>query len=131
MSGYSEQVIPIVVTLFGSLLTVDFLYSFITQRRDILVAIFVLVYGLFYNAKKYVAQSLYPVASGTTTRTDPRRASLITLCSLGMNITAIVATRLFFDMFMSARGKTSLVWWQYIDLFSIGLTFLSAFLVNK
>lgn len=115
------------MTLFGSLVTVDFLYSFITQRRDILIAIVVLVYGLFYNTKKYVAQTLYPVAK----RNDPRRASLITLCVLGMSVTAIVATRLFFDMFMSARGKTALVWWQYIDLLSIGITFLSAFLVNK
>ena len=121
--------IPIVVTLSVSLLTVEFLYSLITHKREVLAAIFVFIYALFMYLKKYVAESVYP--SRKDGRVEPRRTSLTALCNLAMNICVVVITRLIFDMFMVARVKIHMVWWQYIDLFAIGITFLVSFLVNK
>lgn len=129
MAGYRDQVVPIVVTLFGSLLTVEFLYSFITYRRDVLIAIFVLLYAIFQGTKKYITHSAYP--DRRDGKVDPRRTSLVGVCGIGMNISAIIITRLIFDLFMVVRGKVHMTWWQYIDLFSIGLTFLFSFLANK
>lgn len=129
MSSYKDQVIPIVVTLFGSLLTVEFLYSFITYKREVLITIFVLIYGIFVYLKKHITTTVYP--NRKDGRVEPRRATLVGFCGLVMNICIIIITRLIFDMFMVVRVKIHMVWWQYIDLFTIGITFLFSFLVNK
>lgn len=129
MASYRDQVIPIVVTLSVSLLTVEFLYSLITHKREVLAAIFVFIYALFMYLKKYITESVYP--SRKDGRVEPRRTSLTGLCNLAMNICVVIITRLIFDMFMVARVKIHMVWWQYIDLFAIGITFLVSFLVNK
>ncbi len=129
MSSYRDQVIPIVATLFGSLLTVEFLYSYVTYNRGVLVVSFLLLYGILKNAKQYVVHTLYPDRKDG--KIEPRRASITGFCGLGMNISAIIITRLVFDIFMMIRGKIHMKWWQYIDLFTMGITFLSSFLVNK
>lgn len=130
MASYRDQVLPIVVTLFGSLLTVDFMYSFITYKREVLITTFILVYVIFMNLKKYITHSA-PYPKRKDGRLDTRRSSLVGFCGVGMNIATIIITRLIFDMFMVARGKIHMKWWQYIDLFTIGITFLFSFLVNK
>lgn len=127
--SYKDQVIPIAVTLFGSLLTVEFLYSFVTYKHELLIAIFVLIYAIFMYAKKYVTHTVYPPRKDG--RIEPRKTSLIGFCSLGMSVCVIVITRLVFDMFMAFRVKVHMKWYYYVDLFAIVITFLFSFLVNK
>ena len=129
MASYKDQVIPIAVTLSSSLLTVEFLYSFVTYKHEVLIVIFVLIHMIFGQVKKYVTHTLYPPRKDG--RVEPRRTSIVGFCTLCTNICTIIITRLIFDMFMAFRVKIHMKWWHYIDLFSIAITFLFSFLVNK
>lgn len=112
-----NQMIPFVVTLFGSLVTVQYLYT-ITQQRELLAVIFLLIYVTVQGLKTYVTTVRYPE------RTDgkppnPRRAYLVSACDIMLSIVIVVLTTLAYDAFTTLRFKVELHWWDYLVIFSL------------
>ena len=118
---YKGQVIPVVVTIFASLLTVQYLYT-ITNQRELLCAIFLVIYIIAAGVKDYVTTVVYPERSDG--KIDHRRLIIMNACDLITNIAIVVITRLIFDIFISVRVKIDLAWWDYIVLASLGFTFV-------
>lgn len=112
-----NQMVPFIVTLFGSILTVQYLYT-ITQQREILGTIFLLIYVVVQAAKTYITTVRYPE------RTDgkppnPRRAYLVMTCDIILNIIIVILTKLAYDAFNVLRFKVTLYWWDYLVIFSL------------
>lgn len=129
MANYRDQVLPIAITLSSSLLTAEFLYSYVTYKHELLIAIFVLIYMLFASLRKHITRDVYPPRKDG--RTVPRAVAITGFCTVSMSVCTIVITRLIFDMFIVFRVKIRMKWWYYIDLFAIIITFLFSFLSNK
>lgn len=112
-----SQIVSTVVTLFGSLLTVQYLYT-ITHQRELLAIIFLLIYIAVQGIQTYITTVRYPA------RTDgkpanPRRAYLVSACDIVLSIIIVILSALVYDAINALRLKITLYWWDYIVIISL------------
>ena len=127
-SSYNSQIISFVVTIFASVLTVQYLYT-ITNKKEILCLIFLLVLVIIASIREYIIIDIYPDRADG--KIETRRAYLVRFCDLITSITIIILVTIIFDMFNSIMLKIHLQWWDYIAFFSILLTFVFSYLESK
>ena len=118
---YKSQFISFIVTIFASLITVQYLYT-ITHQRELLCAAFLLIYIIAHGSKDWITRSLYPDRADH--KVEHRRMIMLMACDLVINIAVVVISKLVFDMFVSFRVKVNVQWWEYITLVALGLTFV-------
>lgn len=112
-----NQIISTVVTLFGSLLTVQYLYT-ITHQRELLITIFLLIYVSVQGVKTYITTVRYPDRTDDKPH-NPRRAYLVSACDIVLSIVIVTLTKLAYDVFNALRLKVELHWWDYMIIFSL------------
>ena len=122
-----SQIVPIVVTIFASVLTVQYLYT-ITNQKEVLAAGFLLLYIIAAGTKDWCVRTLYPPRKDG--KVEHRREVIVSACDVFMAITVVVISSLVFDIFISVKVKITLEWWDYIVLFSLGFTFLFFFIFS-
>jgi len=120
-----NQLIPFIVTFAGALLTLQYLYS-ITNQRELLVVIFLLIVVIVHAVKNYIVTERYP--DRVDGKINPRRAYLTTSCDIVTSIAAVILTKLVYDMLNAARLKEQLPWWDYMILIALTLSFVLYFI---
>jgi hypothetical protein len=119
-----NQLIPFIVTFFGALLTLQYLYT-ITNQRELLIIVFLLIIVIVRAVRNYIVTERYPDRPDGLV--NPRRAYLTSSCDIVVNVCVIILTRIVYDVLNSSRLKANLQWWNYMTFFALTLAFILYF----
>jgi len=123
--SYTNQIIPFIVTIFASFITVQYLYT-ITNQRELLCLVFVIIYLIISTLKSYIIISLYPDRKDG--KVDIRRIYMVSFCDLLLSIIIVILTKLIFDIFSSVIVKLHMKWYDYMVAISITIVFVFSFI---
>ena len=139
--AYTSQIVPFVVSLFTSFLTVRFLYS-ITNQKSILCILFLLVYVIVSWIRKYIKETLYPEHHHKDSLTTPpqqqqqqkiqpiQRIYLLTFMDILSSILIFILTQIIVDIFYAFIIKVTFRWYDYIVVLSLTIVVALHFILS-
>lgn len=108
-----SQLIPIVTTIFASLVTVQLLYQ-ITNQTLLLIIAFAVVMLVLLAAQDYIVTSLYPDRKDGKVHT--RRRLLVRLLDFLASIVFIIITNLVYDVITVTAAKMTAPWYIVLQV---------------
>ncbi len=109
--SYASQILPILITVATSMVTVQYLYTF-TNQSLLLIIIFGLIYIVIEKIQVYIQLNLYPERHDGGV--DIRRVYMVTICDLIKSFILGILTKLFYDIFNSVGIKLHIKWYQFM-----------------
>jgi hypothetical protein len=118
----SSNILPIIIALVATFLTVAFLFT-LTNRADVLAVTFGFIYVAILSLKHYLQTNVYlPRKDG---KTEARGVLILRCCDIVSAVVIIVISALILELFTLLRLRiTPFAWWTYIVVFSLIITFL-------
>ena len=153
--SYTSQIVPFIVTIFTSFLTVRYLYT-ITNQKSLLTILFLIIYIIISWIRKYVKETLFPEhkhidtpapsettpvingggGAGTTSITQVtvkppiQKIYLMTFLDILLSVIVVILSTLIFDIFRAFIAKVTFRWFDYIVVMSLTILFALSFILS-
>lgn len=127
-SSSNNQYIPLIITIFASLLTLPFLYT-LTNDRSVLCVVFVISYVIIDAIKDYIVNTLYP--NRKDGKVETRRIYLVKLCEFMTSVIVVIFMKLLFEWINILRVKMNIQWYSGMVLAATIITFVFSYIESN